>query len=154
MLSRDYVKNMIAAARLHPSMPNAAVIDREKSFRNLCANALGKSRFIDTLTNASTDPPALAAFIKRARGILGYESSPKRELRDALDDMLLAVASPYRIGLLELPAEGILRALAIAELLSGVHGAALRSNPLFRGWLTISFGFCWLSLMRHLILVR
>jgi hypothetical protein len=133
MLDRAYVKNMIAAARLHPAVTNAAVIDREKSFRNHCARALGANRFIDTLKKASTDPPALAAFIKRARGILGYESSPKREQRDALDDMLLAVASPYRIGLLELPAEGILRALAIAEIIVRRAWRGASQQPSFQG---------------------
>lgn len=133
MLDRDFVKNEIAPAQLHPSVTQAAVIDRETSFRTLCSNALGASRFVETLKNASTDPPALAAFIKRARAILGYESAPEREERDALDDMLLAFASPYRIGLLELPAEGILRALAVAECIVRRAWRGTPQQPSFQG---------------------
>jgi len=133
MLSRDYVKNVIAPARLHSSLNEAAVIDREKSFRSLCSQALASSRFIDTLKNASTDPPAFAAFVQRACGILGYESSPEREERDALDDMLLAFASPYRIGLLDLPAEGMLRALAVAEIIVRRAWRGAPQQPSFQG---------------------
>jgi hypothetical protein len=133
ILNRDYVKNEIAAARLHPSVTEAAVIDREKSFRNLCSNALGTNRFIDTLKEAATDPAALAAFVRQARGILGYESAPEMEERDALDDMLLAFASPYRIGLLDLPADGILRALAIAELIVRRTWRSTLQQPSFQG---------------------
>ena len=133
ILDRDYVKNVITPARLHPSLNEAAVIDREKSFRTLCSNALGANRFIDTLKNASTDPPALTAFVRRAGGILGYESAPESEERDALDDMLLAFASPYRIGLLDLPAEGILRALAVAELIVRRTWRSTPREPSFQG---------------------
>jgi hypothetical protein len=133
MLNRDYVKNVIVPARLHSSLNEVAVIDREKSFRNLCSQALTSSRFIDTLKNASTDPPALAAFVQRARGILGYESSPEKEERDVFDEMLLAFASPYRIGLLDLPAEGILRALAIAEIIVRRAWRGAPQQPSFQG---------------------
>ena len=127
ILTRDYVKNIIPTARWQPALTEALVIDREQSFRNLCSKALGRTRFIDTLKNASTAPLALAAFVKRARRILGYQASAKRIDRDVLDDMLLAFASPYRIGLLDLPEEGILRALAIAEI---IVRRAWRSAPL------------------------
>lgn len=133
MLSRDYVKNMIPAAQLHADLTEAMVIERERSFRDLCSNALGSSGFFDTLKNASPDPPALAAFVERASRILGYESPLKREERDALDDMLLAFASPYRIGLLDLPEQGILRALAISEIMVRRAWRSAPLQPSFQG---------------------
>lgn len=133
MLTRDYVKNMIPTAQLHTDLTEAVVIEREKSFRNLCSNALGSSGFIDALKRASPDPPALAAFVERARRILGHDSPPKREKPDALDDLLLAFASPYRIGLLDLPEEGILRALAVSEIIVRRAWCSAPLQPSFQG---------------------
>jgi hypothetical protein len=66
--------------------------------------------------SASSDPAGLKSFVRRASQIMGYESALKADTHDALDDLLIAFASPYRIGFLDLAAEQILRVLAIAEV--------------------------------------
>ena len=134
MLDRHYVKNMVAPARLHSSVTESEVITREKAFRDLCSQALGTNRFIDVLMSASADQTTLAAFVQRARQIMGYELSLPNNERDYLDDMLLAFASPYRIGLLDLPAEGILRALAIAETMVRRAWRGALQKPSFQGF--------------------
>jgi len=134
MLDRHYVKNMVAPARLHSSVTESDVITREKAFRDLCSQALGTNRFIDVLMSASADPAALTAFVQRARQIMGYELPPPNNDRDYLDDMLLAFASPYRIGLLDLPAEGILRALAVAETMVRRAWLSAPQKPSFQGF--------------------
>jgi hypothetical protein len=53
---------------------------------------------------------------------------PSRD-RDLFDDMLLAMASPLRLGLLLLESEGMLRALAVGEIMLR-HLWALSSQPL------------------------
>src|ERR1051326_5665807 len=80
-------------------------------------SALGIGRFGDVLMNASADGPALNAFLERTRRIMGYETAVQSKGPDALDALLLTIASPYRIGLLDLSDEGVLRALAVAELI-------------------------------------
>src|SRR5262245_12109418 len=134
MLNRHYVKNMVAPARLHASVTESDVITREAAFRDLCSQALGKDRFMDLLLSASANPAALAAFVQRARQIMGHELSPENNERDYFDDMLLAFASPYRIGLLDLPAEGILRALAVAGMMVRRAWRGAPQKPSFQGF--------------------
>lgn len=117
MLDKAYVKNFIVPARLNPSLSETATIERERNFRDRCASALGIGRFGDVLMNASADAPALKAFLERTHRIMGYEPAVQSKGPDAIDDLLLTIASPYRIGLLDLSDEGVLRALAVAELI-------------------------------------
>lgn len=97
-----------------------AVLKRETAFRDLCARNLGRERFAETLRAASGEARALSGFVARARSLTLLEDEARA--RDVLDDILLALASPLRLGLLGLPAEGILRVLALAE---GVARSAL-----------------------------
>ena len=133
LLDRTYVKTAVQPARLHSSTTEIEVIEREKAFRDLCSQALGMSRFTDTLMSASADPQGLAAFVQRARRILGYESAPRSLERDIFDDLLLACAAPYRIGFLDLAAEEILRVLAIAETIVRRAWFGATQIPTFQG---------------------
>jgi hypothetical protein len=94
---------------------------------------LGVSRFTDVLTNFSADAPALQAFTERARCILGYNSSKRAPEPDALDGFLLAFASVYRIGVLDLTGEEILRALAVAEIMTRRVWSGLPQEPTLQG---------------------
>jgi hypothetical protein len=115
MLNRDYVKSAIPPTRLHASVSATETIERESVFRDLCAQALGRTRFSEVLVAASSEPAALKTFSDRALRVMGCESILKSDKRDTLDDLLLVFASPYRIGFLDLESEEILRVLLVAE---------------------------------------
>lgn len=132
MLSRDYIKSMVIVTRPHVSVDDDAAIACERAFRDLCSSALGRERFTDVLMIASADPAGLSAFAERAQQIIGYEAVPRRAVRDDLDDLLLAFASPYRIGLLGLRTEGILRALVVAEMIARRAWSGATMKPTFQ----------------------
>lgn len=133
MLNRDYLKSMVPAARLHSSVTAIEAIERERGFRDLCAQALGRSRFSDVLMAASADPAGLNAFLRRADRILGYSSALESGPRDLLDDLLTVFASPYRIGFLGLSAEEILRLLGLAETAARRAWAGAPQAPTLQG---------------------
>src|SRR5262249_6842763 len=92
-------------------------IERERKFRDRCGSALGVDRFSDVLTESAADAAALRAFLARARRVLGYHGAAQSNERDAIDDLLLTFASPYRLSLLHWSDEAVLRALGVAELI-------------------------------------
>lgn len=116
MLTRDYVKDLVPAARPHPSLTAIETIERERTFRDLCAQGLGSRRFSEVLMAASSESTELEAFLRRAARLLGYSSAIEPGEHDVVDDLLIAFASPYRIGFLDLTAEEILRVLGLAEI--------------------------------------
>jgi hypothetical protein len=133
VLDKAYVKNFVAPARLHPSLDERGTIERERNFRDRCATALGVDRFSDILVESAADASALREFLERARRILGYEAAAQSNGRDVIDDLLLTFASPYRISLLDLSAEGVLRALAVAELIVRRAWAGATIKPSLQG---------------------
>ena len=133
LLDNAYVKNFVAPARLHPSLDETSAIERERAFRDRCASALGIDRFSDVLMNAAADASALSVFLERARRILGYQTAAQSNGRDLIDDLLLTLAGPYRISLLDLSDEGVLRALAIAELIIRRAWAGATITPSLQG---------------------
>ena len=116
ILNRDYVKSMVPAAVLHPSLTAIETIERERIFRDLCAPGLGNRRFSEVLMAASVESAGLEEFLRRAVRILGYSSAIESDKRDVFDDLLTAFASPYRFGFSDLSAEEILRVLGLAEI--------------------------------------
>lgn len=104
-----------APVGLHASQDPRAVLKREAGFRDRCARDLGRRRFAETLGEASADGGSLDAFVTRAAKILGLDAPAEPAGRDPVDDILLALASPLRLGLLSLSSEAMLRALAIGE---------------------------------------
>jgi hypothetical protein len=97
-----------------------AVLKRETAFRDLCSRSLGRATFASTLGEASEDARALSSFAARARSLTLLEAGAPTP--DLYDDILLALASPLRLGLLDQPRERILRVLALVE---GVARTAL-----------------------------
>jgi len=132
MLNQAYIKSSVVPARWHASLTEAEAIERERRFRERSARALGVDKFSDVLMAASTDASGFAAFTRRVSSILGYQSQNQSNARDALDDYLLAFASPYRIGLLDLPEEGVLRALAVGELIARRAWSGATITPSFQ----------------------
>ncbi len=115
MLDPAYVKSFLTPARLHPDLKPRAVVARESTFRDACSQALDHGRFGNTLHDASTDRAALDARVDRGTRLLGLDPPSGPTARDAIDDLLLALASPLRLDLLSLSSEGMLGALALAE---------------------------------------
>jgi hypothetical protein len=119
---------------------------REAAFRDRCASGLGRARFADLLRDASEDASALDGYVARAARILALDGEARAPQRDAVDDLLLAVAPALRLSLLTLTGEAMLRALAIGErlarctlslhrdapMLQTVHGAVSDVLPVLR----------------------
>lgn len=102
---------------------------RSSNFRDLCALSLGRRSFSDTLKAASDDGAALDEFVARVARLMKIEVPPRSRPHDQLDDLLLAIAPPYRLYMLALTSEQMLRALAVAELTLRL-GCALSTLPL------------------------
>ncbi|HKG23698.1 MAG TPA: YkgJ family cysteine cluster protein, partial [Blastocatellia bacterium] len=116
ILDDGYIVGLRSLA-FHPSTEPDRVLIREERFRNACSAAIGELSFYEVLQGESEAPFELDSFIERAAPILGLRASSKPRGRDHVDDMMLALASPFRLELLFLPSEAILRALALAGVL-------------------------------------
>lgn len=115
ILDQAYLKAVVKPLRIHPALSEAATISMEEQFRDLCSEALGKYSFREVLNQAAKDAKSLEAFAARAARIMGLKAVKNSKQRDHLDDLLLAFAPVYRLGMLSLGPEAILRALAVAE---------------------------------------
>lgn len=116
MAGDAYLKVAVKPARLHPSEPARSVLAREIAFRDRCGAAIGVGTFRDTVLDAAADAGRLEERIARGAALLGLDVPEGRAGRDGTDDILLAVAPSLRLGFLRLSAEGILLAMALAEL--------------------------------------
>ncbi len=116
ILDRVYLRARVRHLRMHPSLDESRTIQSESEFRQKCADAFANHRFQEVLSDASSDPASLAQFVERATNVLGLNPTA-RPSRDHLDDLLLAFAPVHRLSLLSLGPEGMLRALAVAELI-------------------------------------
>ena len=128
MLDPGYVKSFLTPTRLHPDLGPRAVVARESTFRDVCSQALDHARFGDVLNDASADRAALGSRVDRGTRLLGRDLPSRPVARDATDDLLLALASPFRLGLLSLSSEAMLAALALAERILR-HTCALSPEP-------------------------
>jgi len=117
ILDPIYVKARVRRLRTHPSLGEAETIEVEKQFLKRCSEALGKQSFYDVLSQASADPAALRLFVDRASRVIGFNGADTSRQRDHIDDLLLAFAPVHRLSLLSLGPQGMLRALAMAEVL-------------------------------------
>ena len=112
-----YSNAHVPSVHVHPSLDTDQVVMREREFLKKSTATLGRKRFSDLLKKSSVDPLSLETFLERATGVLGLPRSKSSKERDGIDDILSAIASPLRLQLLTLSSEGILRALALGELL-------------------------------------
>jgi hypothetical protein len=113
----DYVRGFVGTAKLPPGKSPAEILERERVFRDRCSEALGNARFRDVLQTSSEDSSALWAFRKRVAKLLSWTLPAHPESRDALDDILIASASAYRMESLFLSEEALLRFLTLSEVL-------------------------------------
>ena len=109
-------KFSMLTARLHPSEKAHSVVARETAFRDRCGVALGVGTFSECVRSATEDPAGLDRAVSRGAALLGLEPRSAGLEPDGIDDILLAVAPSVRLSFLGLPANGILIALALAEL--------------------------------------
>jgi hypothetical protein len=116
LLERADVEAHLVRARLHPALDADSVLARETLFRDACSLALGQRRFMEVLRAHAADAPGLDAFLERATRILGLEHAARSGAADAVDDLCLALAAPLRLRLLHLSSEGMLRVLALSEI--------------------------------------
>lgn len=114
----DYVRGFIATAKLPLGKSAEEILERERAFRDSCAEALGRARFRDVLEENTGDPSALWAFRKQVAKLLSWSMPAQPEAPDALDDILIASASAYRMETLHHSDEGLVRFLALAELMA------------------------------------
>jgi hypothetical protein len=129
ILSPEYIKYQIKVLELHPSRDPKSVIAEEEKFRDLCARGLGVTTFPEALREASAEPEGLDDFVSRAARLLRMEQPERSRPRDNVDDLMLAMAPSYRLQMLSLPREGVLRALAMAELTARSWQAAVQPTP-------------------------
>ena len=129
VLSKEYLSTMVSPLLLHPSIDAVTAVDQEKKFRDLCALSLGRQSFPDTLRASSEDGAALDEFVARVARLMKIEVPARSRPHDELDDLMLAIAPPYRLSMLILTSEQILRALAVAELTLRL-GSTLSTLPL------------------------
>jgi Fe-S-cluster containining protein len=116
VLTPEFVKTKAGPLALNDEVDAVATIEREKNFRDLCSRSLRRQNFRDTLREASADIVAFDLFAERAARLMRIDVPPRSQPYDELDDLLLAIAPVHRLALLIMSSEGILRALAIAEL--------------------------------------
>jgi len=114
----DYVRGFVGTAKLPAGKSATEVLNRERAFLDRCTRALGESRFRDVLDESSEDASALWSFRKRVAKLLGWTIPPQSDTRDAMDDILIASAAAYRVEALYHSDEGLLRFLALGELLA------------------------------------
>lgn len=116
ILDKFYIDQNVPRLALHPSNDAASVLRREIRFRDGCSRAIGERSFRDMLELESEDTDGLYVFVERAARVMGLKPAGRSEARDRLDDVLLALAPAFRLELLSLSTEDILRALALGEL--------------------------------------
>jgi hypothetical protein len=112
-----YLKGFVGTAKLPAGRTAREILQRETAFRDRCTGALGRARFRDVLEESSEDSASLGTFRKQAIKLLGWPAPPQPAERDALDDIMIASASAYRVESLYLPDEALLRFLTLAETL-------------------------------------
>lgn len=117
VLNEFYINQNAPHLALHPSGDAAFVLRREKRFRDLCSRSFGERTFADAVRAECADTGSLDTFTERAARLMGLKPRRRSRRRDSLDDVLLALAPVFRMELLSLSSEGILRALAVGELI-------------------------------------
>lgn len=103
------------------------ILHTEENFRDRCGAAIGKVRFEDLLESSVENKTAFRAWQQRALRLWGiaHEAAP----RDALDEILLALASPLRTHLFFASERRRLRILFLASAYARIM-ARVTSRPL------------------------
>lgn len=133
LLAPQDIARRLPKSRLHPSEDARAVLAREKSFLAACSAALQKHKFRTVLNRQLARGAVLDKFLARAAAVLGIALSRRPIVRDALDDVLLVIAPALRLGLLRLPTDGMLKALALGEVIVRRTRALSSAPPTLQG---------------------
>jgi hypothetical protein len=139
-LDDQYLESFAPQLPLHPLATADEVVSRELRFRDICGDRLGIGGFAETLRSASSNPLELDRNVARAARILGLEQEIRKNPRNAIDDLLLGLAPALRLNLLGLPAEGILLALAVGEIVFRKTMTITNNPPTAQGVYTILTG--------------
>jgi hypothetical protein len=117
MLDPGYVRGHIGKAALPSGRSAGEIVRRERTFRDACAAEFGRGSFLEVLEARSSDVAGLQDFRRRVARLLAWTAPGKPNGRDALDDILLAIAPALRLESLHHSDEGLLRFLALCEML-------------------------------------
>ena len=111
----DFSANVVSITLASGQTPSSA-LEQETGFRDACSDALHATSFVTTLARSSAGgADALTRFLQRAARVCGVV--PMSRDRDAIDDLLLVLAPYWRLKMLPLGHERMLRVLALAEVL-------------------------------------
>jgi hypothetical protein len=123
----DFAVSFVSLA-LPPGRTAGDVLEQETRFRDGCSDDLQAGRFFATLSRSSANPDALKRFLDRAARVCGVSPAAARD-RDDLDDFLRVLAPYWRLKMLPLGHERMLKALALADVLIR-RLAALSPRPI------------------------
>lgn len=134
LLDADGKGAQLTPVPLHPALSPRAVIEREAAFRDACAGAIGRLRFMDVVAGQEN--------VRRRVARLLWDEVPETSTAsDACDELMFALASPLRLSLLKLSSDGILRTLALAEMFvrrdAGLSGRGLDPQSAFNRLTTL-----------------
>ena len=116
LLDRGDFSANVAMLSLASNQTAHDTLQQETVFRDACSEGLHATRFYDVLARSTTNPDALQRFLARAALVCGVAPAAPHG-RDDLDDILLVVAPSWRLKMLPLGQERMLRVLALAEVL-------------------------------------
>jgi hypothetical protein len=111
----DFAATIVSLAMASGQTADSA-LEQETRFRDGCSDALQVTSFFARLARSSVDADALRRFLERATRVCGVDPTPRHH-RDELDDFLLVLAPYWRLKMLPLGYERMLRVLALAEVL-------------------------------------
>lgn len=137
MLDGAYFASDIPPLPLASKQTPKEALTQEEKFRDECAKALTQKTFSSVLRAATQDPKLFDEHLRRASLLCGVVPA-ERAQRDGLDDTLLALASSWRLNMLHIGQERMLRVLGLADLLlrrlSVISGRALTPQQTNHGF--------------------
>lgn len=141
-MNEQYLETFAARLPFHPTATAEDVVSREVHFRDTCSERIGTARFSELLRDQSTNSREFDRNLSRSLTILGLseDSLDGRVSHDNIDDLFVALAPTLRLNLLRLPADGILLALRLSEMVFRQTMSITSNPPTLQGAFTISSG--------------
>jgi hypothetical protein len=115
LLDSAYFATNFEPVSLAPRQNPKDALQQEIVFRDQCSGALQKKSFFEVLAQFD-ESRTLEKFVRRAALVCGVVYA-KPKTRDDLDDVLLALAPSWRVGMLRMGQARMLRVLALFEVL-------------------------------------
>jgi hypothetical protein len=117
MLESKYVEWYLPQGKLSRGETPRNILERERTVRDDYTEGLGRERFFDVVCTHYGDAKGLKAFRKRAARLMGWPTLPEPVRRDAIDDILLAIAPKLRVDWIHRPDDDLNKILALSEWL-------------------------------------